>query len=104
MAATQSAKILSEKLRLLRTRHDLTQESVAQMAGISYKYYQEIEAGRRAGLKLSTVDRLAEVFGIGGHQLFAEPLPTTKLKKSIPVGRPHTRKSKAWSGSKKVHC
>jgi hypothetical protein len=34
-------------LKELRQRHGLTQEEFAEYAGISYKYYQQIEAGRK---------------------------------------------------------
>ena len=50
---------LLSRLRDLRTRRGLTQEQFAEQSGISYKYYQAIEAGRKRDLRLSTLIRLA---------------------------------------------
>jgi len=50
---------LLRRLKRLRRKAGLTQEQFAERAGISYKYYQQIESGRKADLRLSTVERLA---------------------------------------------
>ena len=54
-----SLKTLSANLRLIRAARGLTQERVAEMAGLSIRHYQEIEAFDRPGLQIATVDRLA---------------------------------------------
>jgi|SRR5882724_7530884 len=54
---------LLEKLRQLRMHRGLTQEAFAEEAGISYKYYQAVEAGRKIDLRLSTLERLAKAHG-----------------------------------------
>lgn len=41
-----------------------TQEKFAEVAGMSYKYYQAVEAGRKRDLRLSTLERLAK-----GHEM-----------------------------------
>lgn len=56
--------ILLQRLRELRARHGLTQKSFAERAGMSYKHYQAIEAGRKPDLRLSTLERLAAAFNI----------------------------------------
>jgi len=66
------------RLRQLRRVHDLTQEQFAEAAGISYKYYQAIEAGRKAELRLSTLDRLARAYGVQVWQLLAPNVPRTR--------------------------
>jgi transcriptional regulator with XRE-family HTH domain len=50
---------LLKRLKRLRKRAGLTQEQFAEQAGMSYKYYQQIEAGRKSDLRLSTLERLA---------------------------------------------
>ena len=58
---------LAQRLRKLRQSAGLTQEGVAELAGISYKHYQSLEAGRKKvdGIKLSTLFQLAGAFEIG---------------------------------------
>jgi len=69
------------RLRELRKLQGLTQEQFAEAAGISYKWYQGIEAGRRSDLRLSTMERIADAYGIGVHQLLAPEMPRVKLKR-----------------------
>ena len=60
---------LLRRLRDLRVQAGLTQEQFAESSGISYKYYQAIEAGRKRDLRLSTVIRLARAHGIEPWEL-----------------------------------
>jgi len=55
--------------------HGYTQEAFAEKADFSYKYYQAIEAGRQRDVQLSTLERLAEAYGLGVHELLAPELP-----------------------------
>jgi transcriptional regulator with XRE-family HTH domain len=70
---------LASRLRRLRQRHELTQEQFAEAIGLSYKFYQQIEAGRKKQIWLETVERLAAGFGLEAWQLLApdEPAHTT---------------------------
>jgi transcriptional regulator with XRE-family HTH domain len=87
MASTTLKRLLG-RLKQLRDAHDLTQEQFAEMSGISYKYYQAVEAGRKRELRLSTLDRLAAAYGIEVWQLLAPAAPKTKLaKKRLPGGQ-----------------
>jgi transcriptional regulator with XRE-family HTH domain len=82
-------KHLLIRLHQLRKAHGLTQEAFAEMSGISYKYYQQVEAGRKPELRLSTLERLAKAYGIEVYQLIAPELPKTKLpKKRSPNPKP----------------
>lgn len=67
--------LLAERLRQLRLRHGLTQEQFAEAAGIGYKFYQQIESGRKKQLWLETLDRLAAGFGLEAWQLLGSELP-----------------------------
>jgi transcriptional regulator with XRE-family HTH domain len=62
--------------------HDLTQEEFSEIAGISYKYYQALEGGRKGDPRLSTLERVAKVYSIGVHQLLAPQIPRTKLRRT----------------------
>ena len=68
-------KRLLPRLRELRSLHSLTQEAFAEKAGISYKYYQAVEAGRKRELRLSTLEKLAHAYGLEVHELLAPDLP-----------------------------
>lgn len=48
------------RVKQLREAHGLTQEAFAEKAGLGYKYYQSVEAGRKPDLRLSTLGKLAK--------------------------------------------
>lgn len=75
-------KRLLKRVRTLREAMDLTQERFAERAGLSYKYYQAVEGGRKSDLRLSTIIKLAAGLDIEVWQLFApdEPLPSLGKK------------------------
>ena len=63
---------LLERLKYLRGKAGLTQEQFAERAGMSYKYYQQIEAGRKPDLRLSTLERLAKAHRVKIASLLRE--------------------------------
>lgn len=70
-----------KRLRELRKLHSLTQEQFSEIAGISYKYYQALEAGRKREVRLSTLERVAKVYGLEVYQLLSPELPKSRLRK-----------------------
>ena len=72
---SQTLKRLLANLKLLRHAKQLTQEAFAESAGLSYKYYQAVEAGRKPELRLSTLERLAKAHGLEVCELLS-PVPT----------------------------
>jgi len=87
MIAGVTIHLLAGRLRQLRLRHGLTQEQFAEAAGIGYKFYQQIESGRKKQLWLETLDRLAAGFGLEAWQLLGSELPA----ESKVVMRPATK-------------
>ena len=63
---------LLKRLKQLRKDAGLTQEQFAERAGMSYKYYQQVEAGRKRDLRLSTVERLARAHHLNVAELLAK--------------------------------
>lgn len=59
MSVTLRKKIGS-KIKKLRISLDLTQASLAEIAGIDYKYLQKIEGKDTPDLKLDTIQKLAK--------------------------------------------
>lgn len=90
---------IAARLRELRESHGLTQEQIAALLGTDVKWYQRIEWAKK-DVRASTVDRLAEVFGLEAAEFFAEVLPETKLKRSAPLA-PHRAKAKKPKGTGK---
>ena len=92
MKSNAFASLLS-RLRALRKAHDLTQEGFAELAGMSYKYYQAVEGGQKVGLRFSTLEKLAAAYGIELWELLAPPMPQVRLsaapkRKRAPKAQP----------------
>lgn len=66
-----SLKSLQENLRRLRRERGLTQESLAEKAGMTYRHVQQIEAGARPGLQVATIDRLAVALQVTAASLIS---------------------------------
>jgi len=89
-----SVSSLIFNLKALRLRHDVTQEEFALIAGFNYKYYQEIESGRKKQVLLETVDRLAYAYGVKPADLIQETPPARSklINPSLPLPKKHWRK------------
>jgi transcriptional regulator with XRE-family HTH domain len=64
---------LRQNLKLLRKAQNLTQEQVAERAGLDYRHYQRIERGKWPGLQLHTIESLAKVFGVKAWDILSPP-------------------------------
>jgi len=64
-----------KRLRELRLKHGLTQQELAEIADFSQNFLQQIEAGRKKEIWLSTVERLAAAFSLEVHEFLAPELP-----------------------------
>lgn len=73
---------LTERLKALRKSAGLTQEEFAEHAQMDYKTYQHIEAGRRPSLRLCTIQKLCDAYGIELWEFFAPKLPKINVKVS----------------------
>jgi transcriptional regulator with XRE-family HTH domain len=78
----EEALFLAKRLRALRKQAGLSQEGLAEHAGISYKMYQSYEAGRRWNLRLSSILKLAAIHGLTLSSLFSSKTPRSKLRKA----------------------
>ena len=80
-------EFIVSRLRELRTRHGLTQEQVAALLDADLRWYQRIELGAK-DVRVSTVDRLAAVFGVSAPEFLALHPPKTKVQPPAPPA-PH---------------
>ena len=78
-------------MRELRDANDLTQEAFAELAGMNYKYYQAVEAGRKRELRISTLEKLAVAYGIELWELLAPQMPKVRLTAAPKRKRPPKR-------------
>lgn len=58
------AKRLLARVREIREAKDLSQETFAEHAGLKYKHYQAMEAGRKIDIRFSTLEKLARACGL----------------------------------------
>ncbi len=76
---------LCQNLRNSRLAKGWSQELTAELAGIPYRYLQDIEAQRRPGIRLATIERLAKALGVEPWQLLKPdqyPAPLNKRGRS----------------------
>ncbi len=75
-------KLVRNRLKDLRGKHGVSQEKLAKIAGVNYKYYQSVEAGRRQELRISTLEKFAKAYSLTPSQLISPTFPNkSKLKK-----------------------
>lgn len=70
-------KLVGRKIASIRKSRALTQRDTALRAGISYRYFQNIEAGA-ANMTLSTLYRLARFFNVRVSEI-VEPADSATL-------------------------
>lgn len=58
------------RIKGLREARGLSQEAFAERAGLKYKHYQAVEAGRKTDIRLSTLVKLARALGLELWELF----------------------------------
>ena len=76
--ANDIAKRLLARVRELREARGLSQEAFAERAGLKYKHYQAVEAGRKPNIQLPTLVKMAKALGLEPWELlnFDAPLMT----------------------------
>jgi len=67
--ANDMAKRLLARVKNLREALGLSQEAFAERAGLKYKHYQAIEAGRKIDIRVSTLEKLAKACGLDPSEL-----------------------------------
>ena len=79
----QTFAVFRENIRRSRLNLGLTQQALAEKTQLSYKYYQNLEAGRLPGLTLATIDKLAATLGVEVWKLFhPNMIPQAQAKRA----------------------
>lgn len=60
---------LLARIRTLREARGLSQEAFAERAGLKYKHYQAVEAGRKPKLQLPTLIKIAKALDLEPWEL-----------------------------------
>jgi transcriptional regulator with XRE-family HTH domain len=68
--ANKTVRRLLARVREWREARGLSQEAFAERAGLTYKHYQAIEAGRKPKIQLPTIEKLAKGCGLELSELF----------------------------------
>ena len=84
--ANDTANRLLARIKQLREAKGLTQEAFAEKAGLAYKYYQHVEAGRRRDIRLSTLIKLADGLGLELSELVDFTAPVAVAEAPTKVG------------------
>jgi transcriptional regulator with XRE-family HTH domain len=88
------AKQLIGRVRQLREAFGLSQEAFAEKAGLKYKHYQAVEAGRKSDLRFSTLQKLAAACNLELWQLLnfeIEPAGLAESQAAYGPGGPRPR-------------
>lgn len=86
------AEFIAARLRELRAQSGLTQEQVAALLEADTRWYQRLELGAK-DVRVSTVDRLAAVYGLTATEFLAERVPKTKVLLLTPTAPHKPRKT-----------
>jgi len=82
------ANRLLARIRALREAKGLTQERFAEKAGLGYKYYQSVEAGRKRDIRISTLEKLSKALELELWQLLKFDIePAALIDEPVKAGR-----------------
>lgn len=77
--ANKLATRVRERIKELRLAKGLSQERLAVRAGLKYKHYQALEAGRKRDFRISTFEKLAKAVGV-------EPWEVIRVRAKLVMG------------------
>ena len=105
VVANDTAKRLLARVKALREALGLSQEAFAERAGLTYKYYQHVEAGRKRDIRLSTLEKLAKACGLELNELLDfETMPVALGEEAdkfkTATGKGGRKSAKGRSGEK----
>ena len=79
-------KRLMARVKALRQALGLSQEAFAERAGLKYKHYQAVEAGRKGDIHFATVEKLAKACGLQLQELLDFETMPVALAEDRPEG------------------
>jgi len=95
-------KRLLARVKALREALALSQEAFAERAGLKYKHYQAIEAGRKSDIRFSTLEKLAKACGLDLSELLDFTTdPVVVAEHQVKAGGPAASHKGATKASKR---
>lgn len=92
--ANDIAKRLLARVKELRKARGLSQEAFAECAGLKYKHYQALEAGRKNEFHFSTLVKLAKACGLELRELLDFDTAPPAVAEDAPGKGPQTTPTK----------
>ena len=92
---------LMARVRELRETLGLSQEAFAERAGLKYKHYQAVEAGRKSNIQFSTLVKLAKACGLKPWELLNFDVEPFAIAEDAPKPGPQTTPAKSARKSSK---
>lgn len=86
---------IAKRLRDLRLNANLTQERVAELSEFNYKFYQKLESGNNKYIRLDTIVRIANFWGMTLSEFFSAENDCSYKKECSK------QKSGLWEGREK---
>ena len=78
----KAVETLCTNIRRARLARGLSQEAIAERSGLSPRHYQDVEAMRREGIRLATIEKIARVLRVPVWQLLqADRFPATERQR-----------------------
>lgn len=66
-------------MRRIRKERNLTQEKIAEAAGLHPNYVSSVERGER-NISICNIERIAHALGVPMPDLLSQPLPREKMQ------------------------
>lgn len=89
-----TAKRLLTRVKELRKALGLSQEAFAERAGLKYKHYQALEAGRKNEFHFATFEKLANACGLKPWELLNFDVDPSVLAEEPPKKGTHPTPAK----------
>ena len=81
---SHGSQFVAKRLRELRSQAGLSQEQSAALIGVTFKYYQRLESGAVPGIRLSTLEKVANAYSIDLASFFSRRCPKIRKPKALP--------------------
>lgn len=89
------------RLKEVRKALKMSQEKFAERAGLKYKHYQSVEAGRKLNISFETLEKLAKATGLEIWELLNFDSVPAILAEDRAKGEPETKEKRISKGRKR---
>lgn len=81
---------INDRIKLLRTKANMTQEELGDLLGVQKAAIQKYESGSIINFKLETIEKISEIFSVSpnyliGYNKFDEKYDLEKLRREVHI-------------------